>query len=130
MALSKKQIGLMIHVAKARLDLDDEEYRAVLLQEAGVETSKALDVWGFEAVMDRFATLGFKSGFRARSWGERPGMASAAQVELIRALWREFMDGEAMTPRSANGWTTPSRYPRCASCHAARLARRLPPSRP
>lgn len=42
MPLSRKQIAL-IHVAKSKLGIAEDEYRSCLVQIAGVESSKDLD---------------------------------------------------------------------------------------
>lgn len=101
-APTKKQIGL-IHVAKARLGLSDDAYRDVLRQAAGVGSASELDVYGFEALMDAFARMGFESDSRKTSYGHRPGMASPAQVKLIRELWWEYTDGDG-TETGLNHW--------------------------
>ncbi len=93
MALGRKQISL-IHVAKGRLGLTEDDYRAILWQVGGVESSADLDAFGFEAVMEHFERLGFQSDWRRRNFGTRPAMASPGQVDLIRRLWREYTDGE------------------------------------
>lgn len=93
MALSRKKISL-IHVAKARMNLGDENYRRVLRAVAGVSSSRDLDDRGFEALMDYFNSLGFKSTWQKKNLGYRPMMASPAQVALIRHLWAEYTDGE------------------------------------
>ena len=80
MALNSKQTTL-IHVAKTQLVLSDEDYRTVLLHEAGVETSRDLDNEGFDAVMERFRTLGFEPSATPPAYGHRAAMATPAQVE-------------------------------------------------
>lgn len=102
MALDKKRIGL-VHVAKTKLGLTDDDYRAILGRVAGVESSKDLDEIGFTLLMEHFTSLGFKSDFRSRSFGERAGMASTRQVEMIRNLWREYTDG-AGTDATLGKW--------------------------
>ena len=92
MALTRKQTAL-IHVAKKRLGLGDDDYRAILRHEAGVETSKGLDADGFTAVMRRFQALGFKPSANPPTYGDRAGMATTAQVAYIRSLWKEYTDG-------------------------------------
>ena len=92
MTLARKRLSV-IHVAKARLGLDDEAYRAILMRCGGVTSSRDLDPAGFDFVMEAFHRLGFESDFSRRNFGHREGMASAAQVSLIRALWSEFTDG-------------------------------------
>jgi len=53
-----------------------------------------LDGDGFEAMMGLFEYLGFRPLVsQGPSYGARPGMASFAQIELIRALSREYTLG-------------------------------------
>ena len=87
--MTPKQIGL-IHVAKKQLGLTDDQYRALLLWAGGVESAKDLDAAGFERVMGYLTRLGFKSDWTKRTFGNRPGMASPRQVDLIRELWRDY----------------------------------------
>ena len=99
--LTSKQIGLL-HVAKKRLGLDEDDYRALLSREAGVESAKALDNEGFRRVMNAFKRLGFTSDWRKRIYGKCRGMASPSQVDLIRNLWCEWSDEG--TDAGLNGW--------------------------
>lgn len=87
--MSPKQIAL-IHVAKKRLGLDDDMYRAILYKLGGVMSAKDLNAAGFEAVMEYFTACGFRSDWTHRTFGRRPGMASPAQVDLIKSLWSEY----------------------------------------
>ncbi len=81
----------ILHVAKAKLKLSDEAYRMALVQISGVTSSTELDHAGFEAVMGYFDFCGFKPLKKTGpNYGVRDGMASFAQIELIRALWREW----------------------------------------
>lgn len=102
MPISAKKLSL-VHIAKSRLRLGDEAYRAVLWGAAEVESAAELDEYGFEAVMDRFRQLGFESDFHARGMGERVGMASDKQLELIRTLWAEYTDNQG-TDASLGKW--------------------------
>lgn len=90
--ISRQQIAL-VHIAKHRLGLTEDAYRDILTYIGGAETSRDLDSTGFAMVMDHLALLGFQSEWRTRNLGERPGMATPAQVSLIRNLWREYTDG-------------------------------------
>jgi hypothetical protein len=95
MTITPNQIKFL-HVAKAKLKLPEEQYRSVLVELAGVTSSTELDRGGFEAVMGFFEYLGFAPlTARGPSYGHRPGMASFAQLELIRALWAEYTGGAA-----------------------------------
>lgn len=87
--ITSSQLAL-VHVAKKKLGLDDDMYRAILQKLGGVESAKNLDAAGFKVVMEYFNSCGFKSTWRERTYGERAGMASPRQVELILKLWREY----------------------------------------
>lgn len=94
MSLNRKQIALL-HVAKARLSMSDHSYTSALVELAGVTSSTELDQDGFTLVMGFFEWRGFApEQAKGPSYGERPGMASFAQLELIRTLWREFTRGK------------------------------------
>lgn len=95
MALNRKQLAA-IHVAKTKLGMSDAEYRTALVHIAGVTRSKELDLDGFHAVMGYFDFLGWKpTAPTGPDYGHRPGMASFAQLELIRNLWSEYTRGQA-----------------------------------
>lgn len=49
-----------IHIAKVQLALDDDTYRALLLQVTGKTSSKDLTWQGRKALLDHFKKLGFK----------------------------------------------------------------------
>ena len=105
MLLSNSQNRIM-HVAKAKLKLADDDYRAALVQIAGVTSSTELDQAGFEAMMGYYSYLGFKPLQKiGPNFGARPGMASFAQIELIRALWSEWT-GLALSRGDETGLTT------------------------
>jgi len=92
MTISNKQKAIL-HVAKGKLDLSDAKYRAALVHVAGVTSSTELDKDGFSAMMGLFEYLSFEPLVaRGPDYGDRPGMASFAQIELIRALWSEYTD--------------------------------------
>jgi len=88
-AITKKQIAL-VHVAKRDLKLDDDDYRYILRRMGGVESSADLCPQGFKRTMAFFTGLGFRSTWTQRTYGDRAGMASPQQVELIRTLWRTY----------------------------------------
>lgn len=87
--ISCSQIAL-VHVAKKKLGLPEDVYRAILLRHGGVESAKDLDAAGFNAVMLYFWRCGFKSDWMKRTYGNRAGMATAPQVRLIKDLWRDY----------------------------------------
>jgi phage gp16-like protein len=102
MTLSKSRIAV-VHIAKTKLNLLDEDYRAILNQVAGVESSKMLSDEGFEAVMFRFSQMGFKSDWNQRNFGYRQGMATPRQIAMIRDLWGTFTEGQG-TDASLGRW--------------------------
>ncbi len=91
MQLDRKKLSL-IHVAKARLGMSDDDYRGMLRRAAHVESSRDLDEFGFGQVMTEFERLGFRSDFADRNLGNRIDRATPAQVAKIRALWAAFTD--------------------------------------
>lgn len=93
MSISKRQIALL-HVAKSRVGLSDKHYRCALVEVAGVTSSTELDAHGFDAMMGLFEWMGFKPlAPRGEDYGARTGMASFAQIQLIRTIWAEYSSG-------------------------------------
>lgn len=105
MPLTNRQLAA-IHVAKKQLGLSDGEYREMLGRLTGRSSARDLDGPGFEAAMAGFKEVGFRPRFRggSESFGNyRPGMASPAQIAMVRALWSEFTDGRG-TDRTLGKW--------------------------
>jgi phage gp16-like protein len=85
----------LIHLARRRLELTEEDYRALLQRVAGVASSNDLDGdAGVNAVMQEFGRLGFKTVQQAPKYGERWGWATQKQLDLIRSLWRKYAGTE------------------------------------
>jgi len=83
----------LIHVAKAKLGMEEADYRALLMRAAGVSSSSQLDVAGFNMVMAEFERLGFRgtrAGFGRTQNARRSGMATPAQLGKVRAMWRAY----------------------------------------
>lgn len=90
MTISHNQMKL-IYVAKTKLRLEDDHYRSALVQIGGVTSIKELDRDGFAALIGYFEYLGFEPlTAKGQNYGDRPGMASFAQIEFIRTLWQEY----------------------------------------
>lgn len=100
MSLTPKQLGLLA-VARKRLGLEEEDYRAILREVAGVESARDLDYIGFERVMVRFKQLGFESTWSKRTFGRRHGMATPSQIDTIRAMWSSFSGSDDEAPLNA-----------------------------
>ncbi|MFB2553220.1 phage protein GemA/Gp16 family protein [Ensifer soli] len=88
--ITNKQIALL-HVAKKQLGLDDDTYRAILARYGRCESAADLTQPGFTAVVKYFTAMGFRSTWTQRTYGYRPTMATPAQVDLIRSLWRKYL---------------------------------------
>lgn len=101
--ISRKKIAL-VHVARRDLGLSDEEYRAILQRQGGVSSAAELDEFGFEHVMRYVTALGFRSDWTRRTFGDRPGMASPAQIDHIRQLWRNYLGHEDEADAALNAW--------------------------
>jgi hypothetical protein len=104
MTISAKQKSIL-HVAKGKLGLDDDTYRLALVKIAGVTSSTDLTSEGFNAVMGFFEHCGFRPLVaEGVSYGNRPGFASQAQLELIRSLWMELHHAATLDEAALNGW--------------------------
>lgn len=105
MPLSNSQ-SRILHVAKAKQNMPDEEYRSSLAEIAGVTSSTGLDQAEFEAMTGFFDWMGFKPLQKSGpNYGDRPGISSLAQIELIRVLWREWT-GQVLGAVDETGLTT------------------------
>jgi len=90
MTVSRSKLAL-IHLAAKDRGLTDDQYRSALAQIGGVTSSKDLDREGFDAMMGYLEYLGFKPiAAKGPNFGTREGMATFAQLELIRSLWSEI----------------------------------------
>jgi hypothetical protein len=85
MPLSKSQL-ITVHQAIRDIKLADEDYRAMLRAEFGVETSKNLDNHGFEALMKRFGQMGYVKPGKQVAAPTGPGAATNQQQFMIAEL--------------------------------------------
>ena len=74
-----------IHIAKKQLAMEDETYRTMLQEVAGVDSAADLDMRGLGKVLDHLADRGAK--FRGR--GRRSKISSAPR-EKRRLLWKIY----------------------------------------
>lgn len=79
----------LIHTAKRALKMNDEDYRALLLRAAGVNSSSDLTLKGFDAVMTEFNRLGFASTKTKR---KPKGAGGAAPNRPTPSQWRLIED--------------------------------------
>lgn len=102
--LTRKQLSI-VHVAKARTGMSDEDYRA-LLSRFDVETSKDLTVPQFSEMMAHFEGLGFRpaTSFK-RAVGSRERLSE--KVKAIMAdmgLKDAYVDGMARRMFKVDAW--------------------------
>lgn len=95
MPITSNQIKLL-WVIRRKLDWSEQHFRSVLVQIGGVDSVKELDQDSFSAIIGFAEYCGFEPlTAKGRDYGARPGMASFAQIELIRTLWQEYTQGKA-----------------------------------
>lgn len=88
--VTRKQIAL-VNLAAKELGFVDDGLLSVLFHiGGGAMKASELDAAGFDAVMAYFTAWGFRSNWTKRTFGDRQGMATPRQVDLIRDLWREW----------------------------------------
>lgn len=85
-----------IHIAKVQLALDDDAYRALLLQVTGKASSKDLTWQGRKALLDHFKKLGFK--VKSNKAGRPAPVAKGDKANLMAKI--EAQLAEAQRPWS------------------------------
>jgi phage gp16-like protein len=102
--LSREKLSL-IHVAKTRLAMEDDDYRAILSREANVASSRELNDQGFDRVMAAFERLGFESTAKAEKRKEAGRLgtnATYAQRRMMQQLWNRYKG--ASDPAGLRHW--------------------------
>ncbi len=87
-----------IHIAKKEMAVEDGSYRALLLRVTGKDSTKTMSQPELEAVVEEFKRLGFKPK-NPRKAGARK-MADNPQARMIRAIWLDLRDMNALTDSS------------------------------
>lgn len=82
--LARREIQL-IHVARQKVSMDDDIYRALLHDRFGVASSKDMNSNQRSQLLDHFKTLGFKV-IKSKTPRPAPAKDKVAQVSKIRAL--------------------------------------------
>ncbi len=75
-----------IHVAKKRLGLDEDTYRAMLHEVAGVDSAAQLDNHGLIAVIEHLSTKGFEGKRGKPHFGCPHNLKSAARGPMLRKI--------------------------------------------
>ncbi len=102
MNTAQKQWVKMIHVAKTKLNLDDEHYRTLLTGACGVESSREIKTWKqYDSVMTAFKKLGFNYKSKTKKAEIVPQeernseWISEKQEKYIRGLWQLVADNKS-----------------------------------
>jgi phage gp16-like protein len=101
------RLTAQLHIARARLGLSVDEYRAVLRARTGKESAKDMSEAERATALEGFVALGFEPRARA----DKPRVQRPAHVKLIYALWGELQARRAVVkgPRGAKAlraWIT------------------------
>ncbi len=91
--LSNKKLAL-IHVAKAKTGLTDDEYRD-MLKSFGAESSKNLNHAAFTGVMKHFEKLGFKSSYKQKDIVVSPLVSKILAILNELDLSEKYANGMA-----------------------------------
>jgi hypothetical protein len=103
MSISSRQIALL-RFGQRKLGWSDETWRSVLAELGGVTSTTELDREGFDLIVSFLEYSGFRPAqAKGPDYGRQPGFASFGQLELIRALWREWTRGEG-TEEGLHAW--------------------------
>lgn len=93
MKISNQEKAL-VHVAKNRLGLTDDEYRDLLHAECGVESAKDIDRRQLDRLMRRFRLMGFRGKIKQETVKARqtdPGaLPTPAQLHKIQGLYERL----------------------------------------
>lgn len=84
----KQKFIRLIHVAKRELGLDEDTYRAMLVNVTGMDSTKTMPLYKLEAVVKHLK----QTGFKVRSKPQTRSLADDAQSKKIRALWLDMHD--------------------------------------
>lgn len=79
--IRKRQLA-QIHIAKSDLGLDDDTYRALLIDVTGVDSAAKLNATQRRAVLERF----FEKGWVNKKQKGRPRTVSPDRAPLIRKI--------------------------------------------
>lgn len=84
--MTKAQLTRLIHIAKSKLKLDDDTYRAMLVTATGKDSCRKMHHYELEIAYDAFVQRGFKRSFKKHKPRVK-GKNKAAEIAKIRAIW-------------------------------------------
>ncbi|WP_311515316.1 gp16 family protein [Oligella urethralis] len=85
----KARLIRLIQIAKRELGMDDETYRAILMEIGNEDSSTKLTVSELEQVLEHMKKCGFKVVPKSKKIGKMT-MANDEQSKMIRGLWLEL----------------------------------------
>ena len=97
--LPKAKYIQLLHIAKSKLELTDDEYIAVLEGATGKTSSKDMSLAELDDCWKRFKELGFELEKQKNPKGFIKGLSS--QGRMIMALWNEIKDHKNFRNKSA-----------------------------
>lgn len=95
--MSRQTELAQIHIARKDLGMEDDAYRAMLIDVAKVDSSAKLDFAGRHAVIHRMKQLGWKP--KRKKIGPKSRRVTS-QADKIRALWIELHELEIVRDKS------------------------------
>ena len=91
-AQKKQRLIRLLHVAKRELHLDDETYRAALMQATSKRSSKEMSVGELERTLNHFKKRGFVIKPKTKQQHKLPVTAMHPMDKKVRALWLEMYE--------------------------------------
>ncbi|MCD2528299.1 regulatory protein GemA [Providencia huaxiensis] len=88
--MTSDQLVRLIHIAKSKLKLDDDTYRAMLVTATGKDSCRKMHHYELKTAYDAFVERGFKRSFKKHKQRVKPrlnGQDKAAEIGKIRAIW-------------------------------------------
>ncbi|HHR6503091.1 TPA: gp16 family protein [Providencia alcalifaciens] len=88
--MTNDQLVRLIHIAKSKLKLDDDTYRAMLITATGKDSCRKMRHGELQLAYDAFVERGFKRSFKKHKPRVKPGLNGgdkAAEISKIRAIW-------------------------------------------
>jgi phage gp16-like protein len=83
----RSQLIKLIHIGKRQLELDDDDYRALLTGSVGKSSCSDMNVHQLDQVLSRMKLMGFKPRSTKNKSPKSSQKKYNTQVDKIRALW-------------------------------------------
>lgn len=88
MRKSKPELIKLIHIAKSKLGMADDDYRSLLRCKTGKTTSTDMSIVELEKVLSEMQTKGFKIQKKSnRRMSQQSGRAATAEIDKMVAIW-------------------------------------------